>query len=394
MTRRRFGRLRQLPSGRWQARYPGPDGTDHPAPDTFATKTEAETWLVRTEAAILADDWINPDDGKTPFGQYAADWIDQRPGLRPRTTELYRYLLRRHLEPAFGNRPLASIREPQVRAWRKDLLDHGTSAVTTAKAYRLLKSILATAADDGAIKRNPCRIKGAGQERSPERPVLTIAQVYAVAEAAGQRYQALILLAMFSSLRWGELAGLRRCDIDIDARTVRVTRQLAEARGGGFTYGPPKSRAGVRIVPIPELIIPVIRWHLACFAQDGDDGLAFTSPKGMPLRHSLFRQRVWLPALRAAGLDGVHFHDLRHTGNTLAANAGASLRELMDRMGHDSERAALIYLHGSDRRQQAIADALSDLARAELGHDPGAPGSTGTPSPSGTPRARKTSKAS
>ena len=111
------------------------------------------------------------------------DWIEERPGLRPKTIELYRYLLRRHLVPAFGTRPLAEIREPHVRRWRKDLLDTGVSAVTVAKAYRLLKAIFNTAVDDGLIRRNPCRIKGAGQEKSAERPVLTVPQVYALADA-------------------------------------------------------------------------------------------------------------------------------------------------------------------------------------------------------------------
>jgi integrase len=231
---------------------------------------------------------------------------------------------------------------------------------------RQSKAVLNTALDDGAIKRNPCRIKGAGQEDSPERPTLTIAQVYALADVVTRRYRALVLLAMFSSLRWGELGGLRQCDIDLAARTVRVTRQLNEADGGGFEFGPPKSRAGKRSVPIPEVIIPIIRWHLVCFAEPGDEGLVFTSPAGKPLRHSNFRRRVWLPALRASKVPASHFHDLRHTGNTLAANAGASLRELMDRMGHDSERAALIYLHSSDERQHQIADALSQLAAQEL----------------------------
>ena len=115
---------------------------------------------------------IDPDAGRVLFGNYAADWIDERPGLRPKTTELYRYLLRRHLTPAFDIRPLAEIREPHVRRWRKDLPDTGVSAVTVAKAYRLLKAILNTAVDDGLIRLNPCRIKGAGQERSAERPVL------------------------------------------------------------------------------------------------------------------------------------------------------------------------------------------------------------------------------
>lgn len=394
MTKRRFGRVRRLPSGRYQARYPGPDGVDRPAPETFDTKGAAEVWLVKTEAELLNEDWINPDAGKVPFGQYASDWIAERPDLRPKTVQLYRYLLRRHLNPTFETKAIAEIKEPQVRKWRKNLLDNGVSEVTTAKAYRLLKAVFATAADDGAVKRNPCRIKGAGQEESPERPVLTIAQVYAVASAAGPRYRALILLAMFTSLRWGELAGLRRCDLDLDARTVHVTRQLTEINGRGIEFGPPKSKAGIRTVPIPALIIPVIRWHLSCFAQDGDEGLIFTSPRGLPLRHSQFRQRIWLPALKAAGLTGVHFHDLRHTGNTLAANAGASLRELMDRMGHDSERAAMIYLHGSDKRQQAIADTLDKLARDELKRA-GTPKATRPATrPSGTQRARKPRKAS
>jgi integrase len=128
----------------------------------------------------------------------------------------------------------------------------------------------------------------------------------------------------------------------------------------------------MRVVPIPEVIIPAIQWHLSCFALPGDEGLVFTSPAGRPLHHTNFRRRCWLPALKTAGVASLHFHDLRHTGNTLAATAGATLRELMDRMGHDSERAALIYLHGSDVRQQAIADTLSQLTRDELQQGTGA----------------------
>jgi integrase len=92
----------------------------------------------------------------------------------------------------------------------------------------------------------------------------------------------------------------------------------------------------------------------------------FTSPTGVPLRDGNFRRRVWDPALTKAGLSDTHFHDLHHTGNTLTAIAGASLRELMDRMGHSSPRAALIYLHGSDARQRAIADGLNRLVEGEL----------------------------
>ena len=384
--KRRFGRVRELPSGRWQARYKGPDGIDRPAPHTFDSKTSAERWLTLTEAEIIRGDWANPDAGKVLFSQYAHDWIEERPGLRPKTIRLYRYLLRCHLGLAFNERALVDIKEPTVRRWRKNLLDDGISAVTVAKAYRLLKAILNTAVDDGLIRRNPCRIKGAGQEKSPERPVLTITQVYDLADVIGQRYRVLVLLAAFSSLRWGELAALRRVDIDMQARTVRVGRQLTEPRGGGFDFGPPKSDAGKRMVAIPDLVMPDLALHIMTYAAAGDDGLVFTSSTGRPLRHSNFYRRVWMPALVACDLPVIHFHDLRHTGNMLAADAGANLRELMDRMGHSTARAAMVYLHGSDERQQAIAEALSKRATEELGGS--------EPGRSGTQRARKPRRAS
>jgi integrase len=245
---------------------------------------------------------------------------------------------------------------------------------------------LNTAVDDGLIRRNPCRIKGAGQEKSPERPTLTIPQLYDLADAASGRCRALVLLAAFGSLRWGELAALRRSDIDIQARTVQVVRQLNEQRGGGFVFGPPKSDAGQRTVPIPDVITPDLAAHLVTYAGPGADGLVFTSPAGGPLRHTNFRRRVWLPALKTAGLPVIHFHDLRHSGNMRAAGAGANLRELMDRMGHSTARAAMVYLHGSDERQQAIAEALSKKAAGELGRS--------KTMPSGTQRARRRRAAS
>jgi len=393
--KRRFGRIRRLPSKRWQARYLGPDGIDRPAPRTFATKRDAEIWLARTEVEIHSDRWLDPDAGAISFGDYAEAWINERPALRPKTIGLYRYLLRRHLRPAFGNYPVADIREPMVRRrWRQKMLADQVSEVTLAKAYRLLKAIMNTAVEDRIIGRNPCRIKGAGQERSAERPVLTIAQVFALADAIDQRYRALVLLASLGSLRWGELAALRRTDVDLDARLVRVSRQLTEARGAGLAFGTPKTDAGKRTVAIPEALIPELRWHLARFVVEGDEGLLFTSPDGMPLRHSNFRNRVWLGAVEGAGLGELHFHDLRHTGNQLAAGTGATLRELMDRMGHSTARAALIYLHGSDQRQREIAQALSDLAEAEINRRVKRPKGQPVRKPSGTYRARRGQNAS
>jgi len=166
--------------------------------------------------------------------------------------------------------------------------------------------------------------------------------------------------------RRGERRTRRRVAAPLDACTVRVASSLTETDRGALFFGPPKSAAGRRTVQLPPLLVPSLHDHLDRYAQPGDDGLVFTGPNGALLRRSNFRRRVWLPALAQAGLPEIHFHDLRHTGNILTATAGASLRELMARMGHASTRAALVYLHDTDDRQRAIAAALSDLAQAGL----------------------------
>jgi integrase len=335
------------------------------APFTFPLKRDGARWLALTEAEMLSGAWLDPEAGRVPFTDYAQVWIAERPGLRPKTIQLYRYLLRRHIAPGFT--AVGTITDADVRRWRADLIAGGVSLVTTAKAYRLLKAILATAVEDGLIRRNPCRLKGAGNEPSPERPLLTIAQVYSLADACGPRYYAMILLACFCGLRWGELVALRRRDVDIDTATVRITRQLTEVNGQAPFFAPPKTAAGRRVVIVPAPVLPAVEDHLTVHALPGPDGLLFTSPGGQLCRHSVFRNRVWIPAVTATGLTGVHFHDLRHAGNNLAAEAGANLRELMERMGHASSRAALIYLHSTPDRQRALADAIGERTINDLG---------------------------
>jgi integrase len=210
-----------------------------------------------------------------------------------------------------------------------------------------------------------CRIKGAGEEKSPERPVLPLGQVFVLADAfADRRYRLLILLAVFCSLRWAELAALRRKHIDLSAGLVRVEVSVVELTNGALVTGPPKSASGVRWVNIPPFLLADVAEHLEQFTGTADDQLVFTGPKGAQLRRSNFT-RQWRKALEAAGLTGIHIHDLRHTGNTLAGDAGGSLRELMDRMGHSTTRAALIYQHRTSLRDKMIADEISRRAEAE-----------------------------
>ncbi|MBO3752944.1 site-specific integrase [Streptosporangiaceae bacterium NEAU-GS5] len=362
--KRRFGRVRTLPSGRFQARYLGPDGIDHPAPNTFATKKDGERWLVLKEAEIQRGEWINPSGGKICFGDYAREWIDDRV-LRPRTEGLYRGLLKNHLGPFFGNRLLIEIKEADVRRWRKERLG-AMGQSTVAKAYQLLKSIMNTAVDDELIRRNPCRIKGAGTPDTPERQTIPLAKVVQLLHAVPDRYRALVLLGTFTTPRWGELAGLHRSCLDLDNGAVHVVGALSELDGGQLLDGPPKSKAGKRVVAIPPEILSALREHLDEYAQE--DGWVFVGPKGARLRRSSFR-RIWNKARDSVGLPALHFHDLRHVGNTLAAANGASLKELMARMGHASTRAALIYLHATQDRDETIAKALgAAYAQAMNGH--------------------------
>jgi integrase len=256
--KRRFGRVRRLPSGRWQARYKGPDGIDRPATRTFASKADAERWLSLTEAEIIRGDWLDPDLGQVLFADYARAWVTERPNLKPKTAQSYEGLVRLHLVPELGPLAVASSTDPRVRRWRKTLLDAGVGQVTVSKAYRLLKAILSTAVEDGMIRRNPCRIKGAGQERSPERPVLTLRQVFDLASAFAARYRLLVLLAVFFSLRWGELAALRRRHIDIAAGLIRIEVAVVELADGSLVTGTPKSQAGTRWASIPTFLMPEV----------------------------------------------------------------------------------------------------------------------------------------
>ncbi|GAB2960172.1 tyrosine-type recombinase/integrase [Nonomuraea fastidiosa] len=366
--RRRFGSIRKLPSGRFQIRYPGPDGRLRTGTTTYRTKTDADRALTLIEAQMISGEWTDPDRGKVRLADYARAWIKERPGLRPKTVELYTWLLERHIIPTLGDVAVGKLSAQAIRTWRADLLANGVSVSTAAKAYRLLRAILMTAVEeDQLIARNPCRIKGADNEHTPERPVLTVRQVFELADRmADKRFKALILLATFASLRWGEVIALRRSSIDLDARTVTIREQLLELDNGEMRLCPPKSRAGRRTVSIPAVIIPVLAEHLAAYVDEADDAFVFLGKRGAFLRGSNFRREArWAEALKEMGLQGLHFHDLRHTGNTLAAQSGASLADLKARMGHDSDRAALIYQHATRDADQRIADALSARVAAE-----------------------------
>jgi integrase len=235
----------------------------------------------------------------------------------------------------------------------------GVGASTRAKCYRLLSRILGQAVEAGYLSRNPCMVRGAASEPRTEMRFAIVDQVAELAEAMPPRFKALVLVAAYTGLRWGELAGLRVKRVDLLHRRVTVAEQLTETRGS-FAFGPPKTAAGMRTVTLPM----VATTALAAYAEPGPDGLVFPAERRGPLRRSNFTRRVWMPATHAVGVEGLRFHDLRHTAATLAIAAGASTRELMVRMGHSSSAAALRYQHVMADRDTAIAAALDELVQA------------------------------
>lgn len=378
MAGRSFGNVRRLPSGRWQARYLGPDGIRRQAPHTFDTKTAAARWLRLTESELHRGEWTDPERARVTVEQYAEQWIRERPGLRPRTVELYRWLLRKHVAPHLGRVELGRLTTALVRKWRTGLLEAGVSQSMTAKAYRLLRAVLNTAVvEDRILRENPCRVRGADRENPGERPVPTMAQVFALAERMPPRFRTLILVTAFTSLRWGEVTALRRGDVAEDGSWVRVSVAHTEVVGRGIVVGPPKSRAGLRTVVVPRAIRTDLVRHLAEFTGAGVDALVFTGEKGHAIRRSNFSQRVKWPELVAKiGVPGLHFHDLRHAGNVWAAQTRVSTRDLMARMGHDDMRAALIYQRATQEAADRIADGITDQVerlrapRGTAGDDP------------------------
>ncbi len=370
MGRRRSGTVRKLSSGRWQARCLDPAGSRVTAPATFATKTGAQRWLSATETDMARGDWQDPRLGNMAYAEWVDRWLAiKEPKLAPSTIELYRYLLCRHVVVCFGETPVGRITAVEVQAWLAELHRGDLSPNTVAKAYRVLKGTLDGAVEVGLIKQSPCTLKGAGTERDGEMQIATPEQVAALAQAVGPRWEAIVFVAAYSGLRWGELAGLRRCDIDTEADTLTVARKLSEVNGT-LSFGPPKTAAGLRTVGIPSFVAQSLAAHVDLYAEDGDDGLVFPAGEGGPMRRSNFRRRVWVPATAEVGVSGLRFHDLRHTAATLAAAGGTSLRALMTRIGHASVAAALRYQHVLDGQDAQIVEYLE-----RFGDQPSAPAS-------------------
>jgi integrase len=356
-----FGNIRHLASGNWHARY-YKDGAWYNAPEIFKAKADANAWLATVQADITRGLWVDPTAGKMTLDEYARTLLAGRSDLRPRTRELNEGLLQRVIIPKLGSKELGRIKTPDIRTWYAAVAKERTPG-QAAKAYRLLRMILGTATSDGVIAANPCNIRGAGNEHTPERQIPSLEVVEAVVGQLNERYRALVLSAAFAGIRLGELSALERRDIDLLRKTIKVERNAQDVVGQGRVVGPPKSAAGARTVAIPPSLVTALEAHLATFVGSQPTSLVFTMDKGGPLVRTRWAL-VFKRAATAAGAPGLHFHDLRHLAGTLAAATGASTRELMSRLGHSTARAALIYQHATEERDHGIASGIEAILQS------------------------------
>lgn len=369
-TRTKFGSTRKLPSGRWQARYTGPDGLPHKAHTTFDTKGDAEEWLAAVRTDIVRERWTprGTADGARAltFGDYSESWLAGRrikgKPLAARTREHYRSLLDAHILPTFGPMPLRYITPEMVDEWYA--ITAPSQPTTQAHAYSLLRTILGTAVDRNLIvTANPAKVRGGGSTK-PVKKVkpATLAELEALVKALPQRYQLMALLASWCAMRFGELAELRRSDVNTKTGVIHIRRGVVRAEGQTIVKSP-KSDAGIRDVAIPPHLLPAVREHLLQHAEPGKEGLLFPAKAGGHLAPSTL-YGVFYPAREAAGRPDLRWHDLRHTGAVLAAQTGATLAELMGRLGHSTPAAALRYQHAAAERDAEIARKLSEMAEA------------------------------
>ncbi|WP_193596239.1 tyrosine-type recombinase/integrase [Microbacterium sp. YJN-G] len=423
MTRRKTGLTRRNPAEfgtvevrgeRFRAFY-RLKGKTFRAPQTFDSRPAARAWLADQENSLRGGVWIDPRLGAETVGGYAEDWLRSRTDLAPRTVEFYRGALDRYIIPKLGALALSALTPVKVNAWRAECLreaaerhaepeppkenpvrgwalangiqvavtgriprsvrdaweaagsplpgsqarsDRGDGSAAVAASYRALKTILATAERDDIIAKNPCRLRNASASPVIDRKPATAEQVRALAEAMPDRYAAAVTLAAWSGLRSGELRALARRHIDLENGTVRVERAVVEVDGKTPVFGPTKTAGSRRTVALPGFVIDVLKKHLDQYVDQGAEELMFGTASGAILtRHWLgdmfrrAREQVGLPALR--------WHDLRHTGASLAYSVGASVPDVQKRLGHTTMRAAAIYAHSYDETDRKIADRLS-----------------------------------
>jgi len=380
-SRRAIGSIRQLPSGRYSASV-NKYGYRIPAPHTFESYHEADEWCYQVakklwrlkhtpnahikvaEPRYMSQQEISDANSSSiTLDSFGTTWLKNNNALRDRTRYDYERILAKWLQikvdgRTFSSYPLTQIDNVLIRRWLTEVTKVASPS-TADYSYRVLRAILNEAASQGIIRRSPAPIKKK-QQLTTERPIIDITQLLVLAETVPLQYALAVFIAGICGLRSGEVFGLRRKDIDLEAKTITVQQAIVTVPGKGTIIGPPKTKSSVRTISYPDFLQSKFEVHLTHFTEAGSNALVFTTDNGLPVTVE-DRRKWWDEARAATGLTELHFHDLRHLAATLAAQHGASLAELQARMGHSTVSAAMRYQHATLDRDRAVS---SDINRS------------------------------
>lgn len=341
----------------WRARYRDAAGREHAR--HFQRKVDAQRWLDEVTAAVVTGTYVDPRAGRQTFREYAERWRAAQVH-RPSTAAYTETMLRRHVYPALGSTPLADVQPSDVQAWVK-ALSATLAPSTVGIVHGVVSGIFRAAVRDRRLVGNPCEGTRLPRVERAQVVPLTIEEVRRLEEAVPARFRALVTLSAGTGMRQGECLGLTVDRVDFLRRELRVDRQLVTPPKGPPAFGPPKTLASVRTIPLPATVLDALAAHLAEYpAAD----LVFTTEEGAPIRRPSF-SRVWRPAATAAGLSTDRtFHDLRHFYASLLIRHGESIKTVQARLGHASAAETLdTYAHlwpdSDDRTRAAIDSAFS-----------------------------------
>ncbi len=362
-----MGSIRRAPrTKRWEARYRDPRGAQRTA--TFDRKADAQVFLAAIEADMRRGVWRSPDAGRFTFAEVATAWLDSNPAKRLTTLARDTTVVRVHLLPVLGVMRLDQLRPSDVKATVDAMASRGLGARTIRTNYGVLRAILAWAGQDDLIARTPCRGIGLPEVAKTPKPIASADGIARLVDAVPADYRVAVLLGAMG-LREAEVFGLRVGSIDFLRRSVTVQATINEIEGR-FVEGDGKTNASVRTISLPRLVTDELAAHLARTGRTDPSELVLQAPHGGPVRAANFRLRVYDPATRAAGLEGLTFHRLRHSAGHIMRAAGVPLEVIQRRLGHASIRTtADVYGSLPESVDRAVADQLDGLFHPSRGAD-------------------------
>lgn len=354
------GSIRSTPTGRFIARYWGPDHRQHSR--TFDRKTDARTWLAEARVDSRRGSWIDPSKASTPFGEWATEWFEGRHRLGPQARARDASLLRNHILPVFGDRAIGKITPVEIRRWVNGLVNYPLSPRTIRSCYLILGGALRAAVSARLIGEAPTGrgvVDLPGIERKRERFLSQAELARLLLEFEGDRDRLIVLTAAYSGCRWQEVTGLRRTNLDLERGILHV-RSVVVRDGGRSTMKEfPKTDAGRRSIKLPAPVVAELRAYLEGLDDAADGGLVFSSSTGQPVGTDNFRTRKWNPAVDRAELAPFTFHDLRHTHVAWLIDAGVQPLAIQRRLGHkDIATTMNVYGHLFPHHEDAIVQAL------------------------------------